>query len=1290
MGELLRANRVHGVLRFSGEEFSVSDLTIYNKPRTTIDNGANSRQVRLDLTLQKPRSLPVDTDNDYTLTRYELGGTIRSNSALPVNLFLPPGLPAGVVHVFQAGGGQISFIPTEGATVVDGLVRSAGQYTDMGKFVRIESFGDDTYVVSGDITEGVLEWSIIGPESLEEGDSAVYVIYYPDSVNADDEGATITISGSDFAASGLDQSLQQALANLALLEPLVEFDGNDQLRVYPGAINPLPIHLFAVPQYSELGNRTFGITISNPSVGEIAFEGGAVTTNILNVSKPWNPVDFFPPYTATVGATVSSSSSAITLQDASDVKLYSTVTHASIPALTYVSAINGNVITLSANTTGSIANGTTLTFKPPGWVLNMTDPTKMTLDGSNRCSQMVDSVHGFPFTQATQANQMIYDSAAINGVGGLTSNGSRFLRSTNPAVAKLADAAKQKWTLIVVGRLNSFAGTTVNWVDGPVGMQAHATAGAFKQAVASTGILEILAGDAVGEPYVWLYENDGTSDGGQIHCNSQRQLVPMTVTDIALAGQKVIKVDDTSNVYPSMTMLAQPYGGLKATVPCTVGINSGSQTVVTSVDSATQITVNTNLVQDLQVGQTIWAFSAIGYNRPPGPARTTTNFTVGATKTTSVGVAATFEYVIFMPRLLSLQEKRGFAIMVEDQLGTEHTTTADGDVSAGAYKIKLASLTNVHMYQTVSGTNIKPGSTIVKIKTSTKEIWLDEKVQTGGITSGATITFHHLGIKRPDMMDVSQMIPLYREDYVNGPTLTNSGRGQKPYSGDPLNPGTFNGAYGAYGHGSSNNPSVQREWNLDVLNWVPWQKYTPFSQYKDESVPKGGLKITAKPTPPELVGLLGYDAIQGLQYTYISGFLRDGDAFSFQYGYCEGRMKFDDVVGMWVAFWLLAKNGGYPPEIDIVEQYGHSFASTQSTNHMCKTFNLDFAQQATGNHGEILTDLSERYAMFGVDVTPERVDFYMNREKYFSITMQWDFHTPWYIIIDLAIQNLQGGVAPDGVSWIDMFVDYLAVWRYPDQEITPTGDEQAETTALLAAMSVQPSAGRKTIINTAIEKLKLYQTSFGVPLWDALDFLVVGWAHDAQAARIDWKDPASIGTVVGSPTFTVDRGYKGTLNTAYIDMGYDLSAESGFDLNSTLNQCSMLCYADSITATTAIAMGTTKFKMNPRSGNVLNTSLWSTADKTAATKSTGGHYAATRNHFQYNYFHNGVLANDGLGTGKPSTQNNTRSTNTETLKIANGAAQVGYAAGGDYLTPDDIRYFTSVMDELGRAIGAIT
>jgi hypothetical protein len=97
---------------------------------------------------------------------------------------------------------------------------------------------------------------------------------------------------------------------------------------------------------------------------------------------------------------------------------------------------------------------------------------------------------------------------------------------------------------------------------------------------------------------------------------------------------------------------------------------------------------------------------------------------------------------------------------------------------------------------------------------------------------------------------------------------------------------------------------------------------------------------------------------------------------------------------------------------------------------------------------------------------------------------------------------------------------------------------QAETTALLAAMTVQPSAGRKTLIDNMILALK----SAGI--WTTLDFLYVLAAHDAQAGRINWINPAQVMTVVtgtGPPTFTTDRGYLG-VGTGYLSTAVNWSA----------------------------------------------------------------------------------------------------------------------------------------------------
>jgi hypothetical protein len=95
----------------------------------------------------------------------------------------------------------------------------------------------------------------------------------------------------------------------------------------------------------------------------------------------------------------------------------------------------------------------------------------------------------------------------------------------------------------------------------------------------------------------------------------------------------------------------------------------------------------------------------------------------------------------------------------------------------------------------------------------------------------------------------------------------------------------------------------------------------------------------------------------------------------------------------------------------------------------------------------------------------------------------------------------------------------------------PSNPTQAETTTLLAAMTVQPSAGRQTVINDLIFALK------GAGVWAKLDFFFMLAAHDAQAARINWFNPAQIATASGGPVFTTDRGYAGDGVAAYLDTG---------------------------------------------------------------------------------------------------------------------------------------------------------
>lgn len=1276
----------------------MTDIKVFSDTVTQIRATDNGPQININMTRDRPRTLPVYTEGDVTITPADFvaGRYFISTDAVPVNYFFPPGLPTGVIEIFQGGTGQITLVPSNGASFADEALRSAGQYSGQLK-MQVYSFGDGTFMVYGDSVVGVLEWSIVGQTDVKEGDTCTYVIWRPDSTAAFPSGVTLQVTGSNFDTAGFDQTLVQALTNLAKLDSGVTFDGVDTLTIKPSARNPLPLQFFPKPTYTTIGDRSVGITIANPSDGAVSPLAAAVNTTIRNVSRPWTPQEIIAAYTVAKLTTAASNAgtNTLTLADVTDVKQYGTVVATGVPAQTYVTAINGKTITLSNNLTQSVGIGASVTIKPPGFFLDFTASDVMTLDGSNNCTTVNERINGYPFTAPNSTLRPVYAPNYRNGKGAMNFNpptgSARYLLASSPAIAAIADAPRQRSTLIIVGEVDSALTTTGNWFDGAFTLQANISSGAFSQSLTSTTIKEVDFNSSLNEPYVWTYKNDGTTTGAEVFCNGQRGFVPATVSVDAASGQKVVIVDDTSSIRVDMCCISLPYGGLKSTIPTAIGAIAGNQFKVQTVDSATQLTLNQNLVETLVAGQQLLFFSQIGFNQPSSTQKTTASYAVGASSTGTNGIKAKMHYVIFFPWILSVQEWRGLHLWINSQIGTTFTKTTANSASAGAKTIPLSDVSGVKLYQLVSGTGIKPGSTVVKINTTTNVITLDEKL-TGAVGNGDTITFSRCAVKLPDLLDISSFTPLHRDDFVNGPTLIANGKGMRPYSGDPNSPGTFNGAYGALGHGSSNNGTVGKAWYLDVLNWAPWRKYNPFSVFKSKDTPKGALKITASPTASEIANLVGYSPPQASAYPYTSGFLRDAGAVNHQYAYWETRCRQDAVVGAWGAFWLLASHGGYPPEIDIWEGYGKFTATLAIANHYRRKFDsvggTDFTARAVSpSGGDILTDFDREYMIVGAEVTPDAINFYLNREFYFSIPTQWCTHTHWYWQFNLMVDNNQ---TPDLVTPMSVIFDYAGIWRRPDQTVSLTGATQVEKTALVAAMSVAPDSTRQTLINTTIEKLKLYKTSFGDSLWSRLDFLVMCWAHDAQAARINWKDPAQIGTVVGSPTFTVDRGYAGVLNSAYIDMGGVLSAQSGWLLNSTLNQCSIGCYAANITRTDAVAVGTGKFQLTPRSGNTMNTTLWTTAAFTAATASTNGHYAATRNHLGVTFYHNSELANGGVLTGKPTATNDTRSTDAISLKIANGTSRVGYAYGGDYLTHDDIRYLTKILDDYGRAVGAIT
>jgi hypothetical protein len=96
-----------------------------------------------------------------------------------------------------------------------------------------------------------------------------------------------------------------------------------------------------------------------------------------------------------------------------------------------------------------------------------------------------------------------------------------------------------------------------------------------------------------------------------------------------------------------------------------------------------------------------------------------------------------------------------------------------------------------------------------------------------------------------------------------------------------------------------------------------------------------------------------------------------------------------------------------------------------------------------------------------------------------------------------------------------------------------------EADLLIDTMTVRPQGNRAFLISDTIRRLK------AADIWAKLDVLWMLAAHDAQAARLNWKAPASFAlTAVNSPTFTADCGYTGNGTTSYLTTGWNFSSSS--------------------------------------------------------------------------------------------------------------------------------------------------
>ena len=171
------------------------------------------------------------------------------------------------------------------------------------------------------------------------------------------------------------------------------------------------------------------------------------------------------------------------------------------------------------------------------------------------------------------------------------------------------------------------------------------------------------------------------------------------------------------------------------------------------------------------------------------------------------------------------------------------------------------------------------------------------------------------------------------------------------------------------------------------------------------SVRDGILSIVATRTPPALKPVL-------FNNEYVSGILTTQSRFSQKYGYFEMRAKIPVGTGVWPAFWMLADDGGWPPEIDIMEGRGQRPGDVVMTTH----WRIPSTQHVESCGFDFkVADAATVFHTYGALWQPDRITYFIDRKPVSEIKAPVGFDDPMYMIVNLAM----GAKDFPGVGFVD-------------------------------------------------------------------------------------------------------------------------------------------------------------------------------------------------------------------------------------------------------------------------------
>lgn len=223
------------------------------------------------------------------------------------------------------------------------------------------------------------------------------------------------------------------------------------------------------------------------------------------------------------------------------------------------------------------------------------------------------------------------------------------------------------------------------------------------------------------------------------------------------------------------------------------------------------------------------------------------------------------------------------------------------------------------------------------------------------------------------------------------------------FAGSKLNTSVWGTCYPWFGR----HPSGCTNYSNNSYDWdLPTQ----------DQVSNGVLHLVSQPIPT--LGTAANGAPK--DYACRSGIVSSYPSFRFTYGYVQVVARIPSSYGSWSSLWLAAANLNWPPEIDLVEQWGPPGTHTSVGLHPVGAHQVDVHMQpGSGN-------LSSGWHTISVEWTPTSLTWFIDGHLELSVDQHIP-HQPMYFIANLAdYRGAQGGKGCNS----SLLVRSVKVWQH--------------------------------------------------------------------------------------------------------------------------------------------------------------------------------------------------------------------------------------------------------------------